>query len=109
MDLARHLTIVGEGRNEAADGHHSAVGKQLGHLAHAANVFLAIGGREAQVLVQSGANVVAVQSVGRNAPGYQVRLQFEGNRGLSSSTEACKGLSLLYMYINVQKRNSEIS
>jgi len=47
VDLARHLTVVGEGGDEAADGHHSAVGEQLGHLAHPPDVLLALGGREA--------------------------------------------------------------
>jgi len=49
--------------DERGDGDGGGVGKQLGHLADAADVLGAVGVREAQVLVQAKANVVAVEAV----------------------------------------------
>ncbi len=43
------------------------VGKQLGHLANAPDIFLPILRRKAQILVQPMANVIAVQHISRMA------------------------------------------
>ena len=63
----------------------AAVGEQLGDLADAANVLLAVGCGEAQVLVEPMADVVAVENVGEPALLDQGVLQREGDGALAGA------------------------
>ena len=67
---------------------HAGVGEQLGHLADAADVLLAVGGGEAQVLVQAVADVVAVEHVGQVAALDQGVLEGEGDGALARAAQA---------------------
>lgn len=60
----------------------SGVGEQLRNLSNPSDVLLAFFLGEAQVLVQPGSHVVAVESVRGNPLRYQVGFQLEGDRGL---------------------------
>lgn len=105
MNLARQIAIVGERRHKTADGYNAAIGEQFGHLSHTSNVLLTVSLAEAQILVEAGANVVAVQTVRRNALRHQVGFQLEGNRCFagaakpgqpdSAAVEAAIGAELL--------------
>lgn len=58
-----HLSVVsdlGKRRDETCDANQPGIRKQFGHLSNAADVFLAVFGGEAQILVKAMANVVAV-------------------------------------------------
>ena len=68
------FTHLSEGGNEAGDAHQASVGEQLGHLRNAPDILLPVRGGEAQVSVQSMADVVAVQGVAGDPVGDQVLL-----------------------------------
>lgn len=63
VQRARQVAVGAVRADEAGDGDGARVGEQLGHLGDAADVLLAVLGREAQVLVQAEPDVVAVQAV----------------------------------------------
>lgn len=87
VDLTGHVSVLGEGRHEAAQRHDPAVGEQARHLGHAPDVLLAVLLGEAQVLVQPRADVVAVEPVRHDAPAHQVRLQLERHGRLARAGE----------------------
>jgi hypothetical protein len=64
VQLAGSVTILAVGRDEGSNGDGVGVGEQLGDLGNAADVLVAVGLAESKVLVQSEADVVAVQAVG---------------------------------------------
>ena len=64
VQLAGSVTILPVGRDEGSNGDGVGVGEQLGDLGNAADVLVAVGLAESKVLVQSEADVVAVQAVG---------------------------------------------
>ena len=66
----------------------AGVGEQLGDLADAADVLLAVGGGEAEVLVQAVADVVAVEHVGELAALHQGVLEREGDGALAGAGQA---------------------
>lgn len=67
VQLTGSVTIFAVGRDEGSNGDGVGVREQLGDLGNAADVLVAIGLAESKVLVQSEADVVAVQAVGVNA------------------------------------------
>lgn len=79
---------LAERRDEAGDAHQAGVGKQLGHLSNSPDVFFPIFGGEAQVLVQSMANVVSIQGVARDRVGHEVLLQGKADGGLPGARQA---------------------
>ena len=88
MNLARLVAILAVRADEAGQRDDAGVGKQSRHLADAANVFLAVGGAEAEILVQAVAHVVAVEHIGQMAAFDQRMLQREGDGAFSGTAEA---------------------
>ena len=87
VELPGEVPVLLEGGDEGAERHHAAVSEELPHLGHPADVLLAVLGSEAEVLVQPRPDVVAVQPVGRDAPGHEVLLQGEGDGRLPGPAE----------------------
>jgi hypothetical protein len=79
VQLAGSVTILAVGRDEGSNGDGVGVGEQLGDLGNAADVLVAVGLAESKVLVQSEADVVAVQAVGVDtAVADELVLQLDG-------------------------------
>src|SRR5579875_4085381 len=63
-----NLIAVGPVRTDkAGHGQNAAIGEQLGYFADAANVLFTVGGRETEILVESVADVIAVEDIGKPA------------------------------------------
>lgn len=73
---------LAERGNETGDAHQPGVSEQLRDLGNAADVLLAVLGREAQVLVQAVTDVVSVQRVRWDGVGDEVLLQSEADGSL---------------------------
>jgi hypothetical protein len=79
VQLTGSVTILPVGRDEGSNGDGVGVGEQLSDLGNAADVLVAVGLAESKVLVQSEADVVAVQAVGVNAAvADELVLQLDG-------------------------------
>lgn len=78
-----HGSVLLEGRHEAAQADLSAVGEEFGNLGDPPDVLLSVLGTEAEVVVQSGPDVVAVEPVRGYAQVDQERFKLEGYRGLA--------------------------
>lgn len=76
------------GRYEACDAHEASVCEQLGHLCYAANILLSVLRTEAKVLIEALTDVVAIQSVARNAMANQVLLQSHAHGRLPCSRQS---------------------
>lgn len=63
VQIAGDLTVGAVGGDEGGEGDGGAVGKELGDLGDAADVLVAVGLGEAEVLVEAEADVVAVEAV----------------------------------------------
>lgn len=88
VQLARKVAVSAVGRDEGGDGDGGRVGEELGDLADAADVLVAVGLGEAQVLVEAEAHVVAVEAVGGEAQVQEVLLERGGHGGLAGGGEA---------------------
>ncbi len=88
--LPSDVAIFQIGADERGEGNDSGIHKQLAHLADAADVFLAIFGTEAQILVQAVANVVAVQHISQVATLNQGVLQGVCNGALARPAQPGK-------------------
>lgn len=64
MHLSRQRPVRPVRADETRDRDRARVGEQFRNLGNPADVFCAVGGREAEVVVQAEADVVAVQAVG---------------------------------------------
>ena len=82
LSAAVHTSYLFERADEGRDAHDSSVSEQLGHLRDSADVLLPVLRGEAQVLVEPRADVVPIQTIGRNPLGNQVLLQRKGDGGL---------------------------
>lgn len=84
MQLAGSVTVLAVRRNERGDSDGAAVSEELGHLRNAADVLVAVGFAEAEVLVQAEPDVVAVETVGVHAAlAEELVLQLDGDGGLA--------------------------
>jgi len=84
VQLAGGVPVGPVRRDEGGDGDAGAIREQLRHLGDASDVLVAVFLAEAQVLVQSESDVVAVQPVGGHATlAEQVMLQLDRDRGLA--------------------------
>lgn len=88
VQVARELAVGAEGRDEGGEGDGGGVGEELGDLADAPDVLVAVPLAEAQVLVQPEPHVVAVEAVGREAEVQKVLLQRGGDGGFAGRAEA---------------------
>src|SRR5690606_37812025 len=66
-DGPRHVAVLAVRRDEGGEHDGAGVDEELGHLAGAADVLLAVFGREAEVAVEAVAHVVAVEHVVEDA------------------------------------------
>lgn len=90
MQLARKVTVSLVRRDERGDCDRRRRGKQKRHLGNTTNVFLTVLRREAQVLVQTKTDVVAVQTVRRLFQVQDVLLERRGNRRLARRRKTCQ-------------------
>lgn len=74
-----------EGRDETGDADKPGICKKFCHLCNATDVFLAVLGGEAQILVQAMANVVSIQRVARDSMGHQILFKSKTNGCLPST------------------------
>ena len=88
MHLPSQQPIRPVGRYETRDRHRRAVGEQFRDLGDPPDVLGAVGGREAEVLVQSEADVVAVEAVSREGVLQQVLFEGGGDGGFAGGGEA---------------------
>ena len=87
---AKQRRDLTEGRDERAEGDDARFGEEFGHFGDAPDVLLAVGVGEAQVLVETEAHVVAVETERRYAPIHQVVLQRERQRRLARARQSCR-------------------
>jgi len=80
---------LSERTDETRETDDAAVSEQLGHLRDTSDVLFAVLGTEAEVLVESVANVVSVQTVRRNSLTHQVAFQRERQSRLASARQSC--------------------
>lgn len=80
MQIARNFTVRKVGRDERGDGNGGAVGEELGDLRDPTDVLVAVLLGEAEVLVESEADVVTVETVGVDAPvSEELVFKLDGN------------------------------
>jgi len=79
VQLPRQVAVRTVRADEARDSDGARIGEEFGHLGDAADVLLAVLGREAEVLVEAEADVVAVEAVGIEVDGTAEERLFEGD------------------------------
>lgn len=77
------LAVLPVGRDKGGDGDGGRVGEELGDLADAADVLVAVGLGKAEVLVQAEAHVVTVEAVGGEPKVKEVLLKRRGDGGFT--------------------------
>lgn len=85
---------LGKRRDKAGDANEPSVGEQFGHLSDTTDVFLAVFGREAQVLVQAVADVVSIQRVARDSMRHKVLLQGKTDGSLPGARQTWWGVTI---------------
>jgi hypothetical protein len=88
VQVTGEVTVCPVGGDEGGDGDGGGVSKELGDLANATDVLVAVLLREAEVLVEAEADVVAVEAVGGDAEVEEVLLERGGDGGLARGGEA---------------------
>lgn len=83
VEVTGDVTIDSVGGDEGGDGNGGGVSKELGNLGDTADVLIAVGLREAKVLVETEADVVAVQTVCGDTKVQEVLLKSSGDSGLA--------------------------
>ena len=76
--------------DEGGEADDATIGEELGHFRDTTDVLLAVLRREAQVLVESMSDVVAIETVRGNSLRHEVLLQSEADRRLSGSRQTYK-------------------
>src|SRR5581483_956673 len=82
------IAVGAVGGNERGDADDAGVGEEFSDLADAADVFLAVPGREAEIGIQAVADVVAVEDVGVLAGVEEFAFEFGGDGGLARAGKA---------------------
>src|SRR5262245_15430072 len=85
---ANGIAVLAIGADEAGHGDNTAIGKQLGHFADAANVLLAVSRGETEVFIKTVADVIAIEHVGQVAILYQGMFQGKGDGALAGTAQA---------------------
>jgi len=88
VDLPRDVAVLPVRGYEARHGDEAGVGEELRHFAYTADVFLAVFGGKAQVVVEPVADVVAVKDVGEPVSLDQGVLEGESESAFTGGTEA---------------------
>jgi len=83
VQLASGIAVGDVGRDEGGDGEGGRGGEELGDLADATDVLVAVLLAEAEVLVQAHADVVAVKPEGALAELEDGRLERDAERALA--------------------------
>lgn len=83
VESAGGITVLAVGADEGGDSNSGSVSKELGNFTDTADVLGAVVRAKAEVLVQTEADVVTVQTVGRNARVEQGLLKRGGEGGLA--------------------------
>jgi len=105
---------LSERTDETRQTDDSSVCKQLRDLGDTSNVLFAIFRTEAEILVESVADIVSIQAVRRNSLARQVAFQFERQRCLASTRQTCNYYYYYYYYYyheivhRVHKNNKKI-
>lgn len=87
VQITGDLAIRSVGRDKRGNGDGRRVGEELGDFGDAANVLVSVSLGEAKVLVQSEADIVAVETVGSDAEVKEMLLKRSGDSGLARSRE----------------------
>ena len=87
-DLAHHLPVGCEGRDEGAEHDEAGFRHQLRDLADAADIFDAVGEGKAEIFVQPVADVVAVEQNRVHAAGIELLFDEIGDRRFAGAGEA---------------------
>eukprot|EP00043_Microstomoeca_roanoka_P009948 m.94829 g.94829 ORF g.94829 m.94829 type:complete len:458 (-) comp14741_c0_seq3:54-1427(-) len=88
VHLTHAVTVLAEGRDKRGKRDDAAISKELGNLTHTTNVLGTVFRRETQVLVQSSAHVVTVQTIAWNTTSAKLSLQGKAQSGLASTRQA---------------------
>lgn len=88
VQLACQVSVCRVGRDERGDCQRGAGTEERGHLGDPSNVLLAVLGAEAEVLVESKSDVVAVETKGRLVLVEQVLFQCRRNGRLARGRQA---------------------
>jgi len=83
VDFSDLVAVGLVGGDERANGDDACVGEEFGDLADSSDVFLAVFGGEAEVVVEPVADIVAVESVGEVACLYECVFEGDGDGGFS--------------------------
>src|SRR5690606_9249260 len=78
-DLSRDTALVAEGRDERDDDDEARVGHELGHFRHATDVLHARFLGETEILVESVADIVAIEDVGMPPLGSEALFEQVGD------------------------------
>ncbi|KAE8325541.1 hypothetical protein BDV39DRAFT_194337 [Aspergillus sergii] len=88
VQFARGVTVCTVGRDERGDGNGGAVGEELGNLCNPTDVLVAVLFAKTEVLVESEADVVTVETVGVDTPvSEELVLELNGNGRLARGGE----------------------
>lgn len=82
------MPVLFEGRDKAAEADLATVGEELGDLGDSANVLPSVLRGEAEVVVEAGADVVAVEAVGGDAQIDEKSLELKSDRGLAGTRQS---------------------
>ena len=86
--VAHHLPLGPEGRDEGGQHDQPGIGHQPRHLAHAADVFHPVGIGKAQIAVQPVTHIVAIQKEGVLAQGMQLLFHDIGDGRFARTRQA---------------------
>ena len=87
-DVACHLSEFVCGRDEAGYCHDTCIDEEFTYLGYATDVFAAVFFGEAEVGVDAGTDVVAVEDSAENAPPVQLAFYADGNGALAATAQA---------------------
>ena len=87
-DVAREPAQLLGGTDKGGQGDDAGVDEELGHLGNAADVFPAVLRAEAEVGVDAGTDVVAVEQAAQEATAVQLALQGHGQGALAGTAQA---------------------
>lgn len=83
-----HGSVLLEGRNKTAQANNPSVGEEFRNLGYSPNVLLPVLRCKAQIVVQTGAHVVAVQTVTGDTRVDQEGLDVEGDGSFAGTRES---------------------
>ena len=87
-DIGSHLTQFVVGADESGEGDDAGIDKEFGYLCDAADVLASVFGSEAEIVVDTRTDVVAIKDATEQSAPVQLTLQSDGDGALAGATEA---------------------